>query len=121
MLNEPMLNESMLNGPMLNGPMMNGTMMGRVAHFPTTSGDRERTSALLDRPKNWFEQVCCALRGHDAVLTYGQSSVFLHCTSCGHKSAGWQVGPKRYALLPAARGSRRTPYHLAFSVLRRTA
>lgn len=100
---------------------MSDTTMGNVAHFPRTSGDRERTSAVLDRAKNWFEQVCCALRGHDAVLTYGPNNVFLECTSCGHQSAGWAVGPKRYTLRPATRGSRRTPYHLAFSVLRRTA
>jgi ribosomal protein S27E len=103
------------------GAAMSETTMGRLAHFPATSGKGERTDEALAGTKSRLERILCRLRGHSTVLTFGSSSVFLRCTSCGHESAGWDVGPKRYVSSPVDAGARRTPYHLAFTVYRRSA
>jgi hypothetical protein len=43
----------------------------------------------------WFlcslQQAVCALHGHDAILQYERSRMFLRCTSCGYESPGWEV------------------------------
>lgn len=41
-------------------------------------------------------QLWCGLRGHDQVLEYGVSRVFLRCTSCDHETPGWRVDVRRY-------------------------
>ena len=70
--------------------------------------------ALDDQPRGFVsaavarcQQALCALRGHDSILQYERSRIFLRCTSCGHETPGWEVssaeasvyrvGPRRAA------------------------
>jgi len=36
-------------------------------------------------------RIVCGWRGHDSVLQFEQSRVFLQCMSCGHQSPGWEI------------------------------
>lgn len=40
---------------------------------------------MLDR----LRQFVCQLRGHDPVLQFEPSRLFLRCLSCGHETPGW--------------------------------
>ncbi len=41
----------------------------------------------------WLQHSICALHGHDAILQYERSRIFLRCTSCGFESPGWEIAP----------------------------
>ena len=60
-------------------------------------------TAVLDR----IGQLVCGLHGHDEVLQFDDSRIFLRCVSCGHESPGWQM-PERTPVLKFA-GTVRLP------------
>lgn len=41
-----------------------------------------------------LQQFMCGLRGHDEVLHFERDRLSLRCLSCGHRSAGWSLGPE---------------------------
>lgn len=43
----------------------------------------------------WLEQRFCALRGHQAMLTFDPPRMFLSCHACGWTSSGVTVKPKQ--------------------------
>jgi hypothetical protein len=47
--------------------------------------------SLLGTTMVRVQQIVCGCRGHDCVLRFNQSRVFLECMSCGHQSPGWQL------------------------------
>jgi hypothetical protein len=46
---------------------------------------------LLNAALARVQQIICGLRGHDSVLQFDQSRVFLQCMSCSYQSPGWRV------------------------------
>lgn len=50
---------------------------------------------LVGRVLQLLGQLLCAVRGHDSVLHFEGTRVFLLCTSCGYASPGWDVGHRR--------------------------
>jgi len=48
-----------------------------------------KTGTLLGRAHLSLSQYLCGVRGHDSVLKFQDGRVFLHCTSCGYDSPGW--------------------------------
>jgi hypothetical protein len=44
-----------------------------------------------------IQSVMCGLHGHDSVLQYERTRIFLRCTSCGHETPGWDVPPIQLA------------------------
>jgi hypothetical protein len=64
--------------------------------------------------------AACGLHGHDPVLQYERTRMFLRCTSCGHESPGWDVPPS--ALCVRRRGEPRAVRSgAALGVVRRVA
>jgi hypothetical protein len=81
---------------------------------PSAHGEGLAT-AVLDR----IGQLVCGLHGHDQVLQFGDSRMYLHCLSCGHESPGWQM-PERTPILKFG-GSRRPEVETASNRIRRVA
>lgn len=58
-------------------------------------------------------QFICGLSGHDRVRKYEQNRVTLVCTSCGHRSPGWELTAPmpqlRFAGDPKRHQLRQTP------------
>jgi hypothetical protein len=50
---------------------------------------RTALESVLHRVQTWM----CGLHGHDSVLQYERTRMFLRCTSCGHETPGWEVVP----------------------------
>jgi hypothetical protein len=70
-----------------------------VAASPeTTEG---LATAVLDR----IGQLVCGMHGHDEILQFEDSRIFLRCVSCGHESPGWQM-PERAPVLKFAGAAR---------------
>jgi hypothetical protein len=40
----------------------------------------------------WLRQLYCGLHGHDNLLQFGKDRMYLQCVSCGHETAGWELG-----------------------------
>lgn len=65
-------------------------------------------SGLVERFLRRVQVLVCSLHGHDSVLQYERTRVFLRCASCGFESPGWEVAPgtpvdtSRYRARPAA-------------------
>lgn len=50
---------------------------------------------LLERLLRRIQCTICGLHGHDSVLQYEGTRMFLRCMSCGYESPGWDVSPSR--------------------------
>lgn len=50
---------------------------------------------LIERSLRWLQCAVCGLHGHDSVLQYEGTRMFLRCMSCGFESPGWDVSPSR--------------------------
>jgi hypothetical protein len=79
---------------------------------------REHTS-----PVEWvlkrIQIVVCSLRGHDSVLQYERTRMFLRCTSCGHETPGWEVVPASLVMTRAEPRARSTATE--FTIVRKVA
>jgi hypothetical protein len=40
-------------------------------------------------------QLVCGIHGHDNLIQFEQSRMFLKCASCGHESPGWRLPSRR--------------------------
>ena len=58
--------------------------------FLESRGDSQ-TRTLLDSALRYLQVWLCGLHGHDAVLQYERTRMFLVCTSCGYETPGWEV------------------------------
>jgi hypothetical protein len=54
----------------------------------------ERPAGLAAWLSVRLQQALCSLHGHDAILQYERTRIFLRCTSCGYESPGWEVAQK---------------------------
>lgn len=55
----------------------------------------DNSPAVLNR----LGQFLCALQGHDEILEFDDTRMFLRCLSCGHETPGWDV--RRRPLAPS--------------------
>jgi hypothetical protein len=66
---------------------------------------------IFERCVRALHCAMCSLHGHDSVLQYEGSRMFLQCTSCGSETPGWDVSPspavsrRRVAPRPVPRGA----------------
>jgi hypothetical protein len=49
-------------------------------------------------------QLVCGIHGHDNLIQFEQSRMFLKCASCGYESPGWRL-PARRPVVKSAAGS----------------
>ncbi len=47
----------------------------------------DNSPAVLDR----ISQLLCAIQGHDEMLEFDDTRMFLRCVNCGHETPGWDV------------------------------
>jgi hypothetical protein len=72
--------------------------------------------SLLNMALTRVGRIICGWHGHDSVLQFDRSRVFLECMSCGHQSPGWRLERAPHVrVIPV----RRTPGRMA--VARRVA
>ena len=50
------------------------------------------TDGLFSQMTLKIHQGLCGLHGHDALLHFEKGHISLLCTSCGHRSPGWEFG-----------------------------
>jgi hypothetical protein len=46
---------------------------------------------VIERSLRKIQGLVCGLHGHDSVLQYERTRIFLRCASCGHETPGWEV------------------------------
>ena len=51
----------------------------------------------------------CSLHGHDPLLHYDQTRIYLRCASCGHETPGWKLDERR----PRVRFRGKPQHHFA--------
>ena len=44
----------------------------------------------------WMSRTLCGLGGHVMVRHFERDRISLECLSCGHRTAGWAVQPRRH-------------------------
>ena len=59
--------------------------------FPRNSALSE-PEGLLHRATTRVRRFMCGLSGHDSMLHFEQGRMSLLCSTCGHKTPGWEVG-----------------------------
>jgi hypothetical protein len=76
------------------------TQSAHLISFNTTSVDgntREASEGVSDRIVARMKRLYCGLHGHDVLMQFEKTRVYLRCTSCGHETPGWtltQAAPK---------------------------
>jgi hypothetical protein len=70
-------------------------MVTNVPTHPFAAGSRlhvdDRPSGFVVSFLGWLQRSICALHGHDPILQFERTRIFLRCTSCGHETPGWEV------------------------------
>lgn len=51
----------------------------------------QQLAGVIAATMAWIQQGLCGLHGHDALLQYERTRIFLRCVSCGHETAGWDL------------------------------
>jgi hypothetical protein len=85
----------------------------------TTVGTHE-TADLSHVVLERLGQLVCGIHGHDNLIQFEQSRMFLKCASCGHESPGWKL-PTRRPVVKAAAPDRRQPAAAMFDDVKRVA
>src|ERR687892_209537 len=68
-------------------------------NYPHTTGSNGDISShgetpgegLGDRVIDRLRHLMCGLHGHDTLLQFEHSRMFLRCVSCGHETPGWEL------------------------------
>jgi hypothetical protein len=74
--------------------------MTNIAPLHRSDADTCDVSGVRPRPGvaatvlTWMQQGICGLHGHEPMLQYDRNRLYLRCVSCGHETAGWEVGRK---------------------------
>jgi hypothetical protein len=74
-------------------------MMTHAPNYWLTRGSFVPGEASAPRtgPFEWLlrklQRAVCSLHGHDAILQYEHTRIFLRCMSCGYETPGWDVSP----------------------------
>ena len=58
-------------------------------------GARRADPGLGTRMLSRLSQLYCGLHGHDSLIQFEKTRVFLKCVSCGHESPGWALTQPR--------------------------
>lgn len=58
--------------------------------FPVPS----KLPKLKFHPLRRLRQAVCSIFGHDNLLKFERSRMFLRCATCGYETVGWVVGDK---------------------------
>ena len=66
---------------------------------------RTTDDGLLARMTLTLRQQICGFHGHDSLLNFGKGRMSLLCSSCGHESPGWDVGPGAASRTPVSPAS----------------
>jgi len=74
-----------------------------VTNYPqdiVTQGVSEPTVAthpgrLFTRLWRQVQFALCSLHGHDPLLHYDETRIYLRCASCGHETPGWELDQRR--------------------------
>ena len=48
-----------------------------------------------DDARIWLREAVCGLRGHDFLLHFESQRICLECSTCGHRTPGWQLATSR--------------------------
>ena len=51
-----------------------------------------------------LDRFVCGLTGHDELMRFEPDRLSLHCSRCGHQSAGWEVRSPRAAVIAKPAG-----------------
>jgi hypothetical protein len=73
--------------------MTNSSNHALAAQPMMSAGTGDHDSSGLEWVLKLIQGVVCGLHGHDSVLQYERTRMFLRCTSCGHETPGWEVTP----------------------------
>jgi hypothetical protein len=57
------------------------------------SGHDVQRPGVLERFLRKIQVAVCSLHGHDSVLQFEGTRMFLLCTSCGSETPGWDISP----------------------------
>lgn len=63
----------------------------------------DNSPAVFDR----IGQLLCAIHGHDEMLEFNHTRMFLRCVNCGHETPGWDVRQRQPAAPRRADGTHR--------------
>jgi len=44
------------------------------------------------RAREWI----CALHGHDNLMQFSPTRLYVRCVTCGHETRGWRMDPPHY-------------------------
>ncbi len=53
------------------------------------------SDGLFARLGKRIQYFLCGLHGHDPMLHYDQTRIYLRCASCGHETPGWELEQSR--------------------------
>lgn len=53
-----------------------------------------RADGFLNRATVRVRRFVCGLSGHDSMLHFEQGRISLLCSTCGHRTPGWEVGTR---------------------------
>lgn len=61
--------------------------------------DRQASRISVSGVLSRMDQFVCGLTGHDELMRFEPDRLSLHCSRCGHQSAGWEVRSPRVAVV----------------------
>ncbi len=73
--------------------------------FTETDLPGDPPAGVIAATMSWLQQGLCGLHGHDSLLQYERTRIFLRCASCGRETPGWDLSRTSAA---AARAEART-------------
>ena len=61
--------------------------------------DRPASRSSVSGILSQMDRFVCGLTGHDELMRFEPDRLSLHCSRCGHQSAGWEVRSSRAAVV----------------------
>ncbi len=81
----------------------------------------EQGTGALEWILKTIQSALCGLHGHDSVLQYERTRMFLRCTSCGHETPGWEVAPNATMMSRRLEARPVRPASKEFGIVRKVA
>ncbi len=74
-----------------------------VTNYPEQVVAQSVSASAVDIPSDGIfsrlwkrtQYLLCGLHGHDPMLHYDESRIYLRCASCGHETPGWELEQSR--------------------------
>jgi hypothetical protein len=86
-----------------------------------SSDPHVRAMTLGERMLGHVNALFCALQGHDNLLHFSESRMFLKCASCGRETPGWELDGTPPVATPAIEQRHERVAHPTFVTDRRIA